>query len=107
MGVKYVILGQKKLGFYVLGGGGFYLEKVSNIHAHYTEVSPWGGTRTVDVTVQFEEEKTSFGITAGGGLIYKLSQNLALFGESLIVNSFAEDSNTSFLPIRIGIILYL
>ena len=50
------------------------------------------------------ESATDFMLTGGAGLTYNLSPKWGLFVEGRYSHIFTSDDNTSYLPVRMGVI---
>ncbi len=104
-GGKYFFPLQSKMKIYGMAGLGLFIQSISDLTVRYRITTPY---YTADVTVtRGWDTQTNLGVLFGFGMHYPMSPKLSLVGEFRMVVIFTEDESTVFLPLVIGIVLYL
>jgi hypothetical protein len=103
--VRYFTRPRSGPGFYLLAGGGFYMERPKDIEIEATIIYP--GFPKYKFTADADEPENRPGLNGGAGVELRLSSRIALAVESRYHLFFSRNENTSFLTVsgglRIGI----
>lgn len=104
-GGKYFFPMQSNIKVYGMAGLGLFMQSISDVTVRYRIITSW---YTADVTSTWSTDSaTDFGVLFGFGMHYPMSPKLSLVGEFRMVVIFTEEESTVFIPLVIGVVLYL
>ncbi|HEY3251282.1 MAG TPA: hypothetical protein VGK25_09210 [Ignavibacteria bacterium] len=93
--------GKKATLAYMFGGIGMY-----SVNIPSSNISVYNANGELISTVHIpSDSKAEFGIAIGGGIGFRISNDIAMFGEAAFCQGFGSKPDVSFIPFKAGIML--